>query len=187
MPLVNFLKRLVARVRQAYVTITSVLYEAAGTLGVTLGWLGLNVGALVAINAFAAPRHDSIFDLHVQLHLGVIAVMIWIETRMGYFILKRFISIGFCRWLLGSRRVEMCLGPVATALVLLTECCAIAFGTCAFDERCSQGLISSWYGIRTYPLKEVYVVGAITLLAFAMRAYAWVQHFPRVATANASH
>lgn len=181
-PLVS---RAAASARRILSIVRNFLWRLGSTTFVTIGWIALNLAALYAINKFASPAHHTFTDAHIQLHLGLLAVMIWVELKFGQYLLHKCVSPKFCNWFNNSPRLSQLMGPWAAFLVLVVELCAIAFGTCASDRRCSQGFIAYWSQIETYAFDELQVMAAIITLAMVMRLYGWIAHFPPEETATA--
>ena len=181
-PLVS---RAAASARKVFSIVRNFLWRLGSTSFVTIGWIALNLAALYAINRFASPAHHTFTDAHIQLHLGLLAVMIWIELKFGHYLLSTCISPKFCNWFNNSPRISRMMGPWAAFLVLLVEVFAVTFGTCASDQRCSRGVIAYLAEVETYAFDELHVMAAIITLAMVMRLYGWIAHYPAEETATA--
>src|SRR5512147_1540887 len=75
---------------------------AIGALVASIIWLSVNYVSMLRINSIKVVAHGY-FDVHILLHLGLIAVMIWLEWMVGVFILRHTFTAQFAALFQRSR------------------------------------------------------------------------------------
>lgn len=151
---------------------------ALGALVASFGWLFVNYCSMLGINSIKVVA-PSYFDVHILLHLGLIAVMIWLEWMIGVAILRYTFTASFASIFQQSRAIRFLTGPLAVAAVILVtgatllcaECIGSTGGPCKPDA-----IVYRFGHLDSFETTELKVVLLIGLLALLIRIYAWLLH-----------
>lgn len=152
-------------------------------------WLSVNYVSMLRINSIKVVAHGY-FDVHILLHLGLIAVMIWLEWMVGVAILRFTFTAQFAAVFQKYRLVRLLSGPLAVAGVVLVtgatllcaECIGSTGGPCKPDT-----IVYRIWRLEAFETTELQVVLLIGALALLIRMYAWLLHADEIRiVANAS-
>lgn len=151
---------------------------AIGAFCASMFWLVVNFLSLMKINGFKVEAHG-FFDLHILLHLGLIAVMIWLEFAIGVWLLRWFIGADFAKPFLNKWWVQLLCGPGAAlsviAILVATLWCTGCIGS--VGGACEAGtIVYEIPRLGSFMLREWHIVLLIAFIALVMRTYAWVLH-----------
>lgn len=151
---------------------------AVAAIAASIFWLGVNFLSIKEISGVKLVAH-SYFDLHILLHLSLIAFMIWLEFAIGVWLLRWLIGADFARPFLDKWWVKALCGPGAAlaviAILVATLWCTGCIGS--VGGPCEVGtIVYDIPRLGSIQFREWHIVLLIGLIALVMRTYAWVLH-----------
>jgi len=163
----------------------NLVFLVAGALvavAASLAWFAVNYVSMLGIGSIKLEVHSHV-DLHILLHLTLLAIMIMIEWWIGVRLLRYELTAEFAKVFQKRRWLRASCGPFPTVILFALGAATLFFAECVGSKggHCKPDVIVYKFGrMQPWELAELQVLIVVALMALLIRTYAWLLHADEV-------